>query len=405
MRVINLKKNYPKSFSYFFEFFLYFPTLQQISRFRRHGLEKPHNIYQFLTASIFLSDLLFVGFVYLPLFQEFQTYVLTGLYGGFALMTVIFWARASKIDPSDPRIYGEKIPFKGTQINYCTICKSTVELQSKHCAKCDRCTENFDHHCEWLNNCIGSRNYRSFFCATLFMTLLVLLKLMMASYLLITGLIDSSILQIPDNFEEKDPHKFIVFIAVSSVKDPFLLLVLLNLFGFHVWLKIKGISTYQHLMNKRNKAKKVNLTIKKEESSKKNDEKDKKQKETNQSKLELKPKKSAKKNKKHPELEEAKENTTQNQMGNILPKENIALPENFESKQILAENKKNFPEIIPEEAELNFTKESVRLGDKIQMDLMEEVKIKKPFQQLQEPSHRSAEMGLGDEESLNLSGF
>ena len=342
-------------------------------------------------------------------------YALTGIYGGLALLTMVFWARASRIDPSDPRIYGEKIPFKGTQINYCTICKSTVEMQSKHCAKCDRCTENFDHHCEWLNNCIGSRNYRSFFGATLSMTLLVLIKLMMAIYLLITGLIDTSTLEIPENFEEKDPYKFMVFVGVSAFKDPFLLLVLLNLLGFHVWLKIQGISTYQYLMNNRNKGKKVNLTIKKEEGAKKNEEKEKKTKEKSKKETIIDPKNDnnnqKKQKKEHEELEESKEsidkpNNNNNNAKNegILIKKDSTLSENFELKPD-NNNKEIFNEIILEEAELNFTKESVRLGEKVQMNQLDEIKIKKPFMQLQENSHRSAEMGLGDEESLNLSGF
>jgi palmitoyltransferase len=54
---------------------------------------------------------------------------------------------------------------------YCAQCDSNVFGNSKHCRTCDRfnaiyilrCVKNFDHHCKWLNNCIGEGNYTYFF--------------------------------------------------------------------------------------------------------------------------------------------------------------------------------------------------------------------------------------------------
>ena len=45
---------------------------------------------------------------------------------------------------------------------YCFLCRVDVLESSAHCRHCRKCCDGFDHHCAWLNTCIGRPNYVPF---------------------------------------------------------------------------------------------------------------------------------------------------------------------------------------------------------------------------------------------------
>lgn len=46
----------------------------------------------------------------------------------------------------------------------CPECVTKRLPRSRHCQCCNKCVEKFDHHCPWINNCIGARNLGIFYC-------------------------------------------------------------------------------------------------------------------------------------------------------------------------------------------------------------------------------------------------
>lgn len=126
---------------------------------------------------------------------------------------------------------------------WCTTCKVVRPPRASHCRDCDNCVMRFDHHCPFVNNCIGQRNY-AFFAGFIVSTSCLGLAVLSGIFIFTSHLTEE---HHEDDPQPVSPEAIHVLVALIGVPCAVLLVGVLGLSAFHTYLVLSGRTTKEAL--------------------------------------------------------------------------------------------------------------------------------------------------------------
>lgn len=140
-------------------------------------------------------------------------------------------------DVEDAETPVHEVKRKGGDLRYCQKCGHYKPPRAHHCRVCKRCVLKMDHHCIWINNCVGHENYKIF--------LVFVLYAVIASFYSMILIIGSIIHSAPKDEQLGSDSSRTLIIICGVILCP-LTLALSVLLGWHIHLILQNKTTIEY---------------------------------------------------------------------------------------------------------------------------------------------------------------
>ncbi|XP_051728431.1 palmitoyltransferase ZDHHC3 [Ctenopharyngodon idella] len=137
---------------------------------------------------VFYAEFVVVFVMLLPAKNVAYSLFNGAVFNGLAFLALASHFRAMCTDPgavpkgNATKEFIESLQLKPGQVVYkCPKCCSIKPDRAHHCSVCKRCIKKMDHHCPWVNNCVGENNQKYFVLFTMYIALISLHALMMVA--------------------------------------------------------------------------------------------------------------------------------------------------------------------------------------------------------------------------------
>ena len=142
------------------------------------------------------------------------------------------------------------VPGHSRPSSVCPSCGALQFAGTKHCYIDGRCVAGFDHHCVYLNTCVGERNYHLFFVFVSLVTALLTFQLFVTLWLL-AHYRDDEYQRTADSSRLRHPLAWLILLTCVAVLPLFGLISISTLQCFHCYLVSSHQTTYQFIVKRR----------------------------------------------------------------------------------------------------------------------------------------------------------